>query len=183
MVEVELEWENFDAAFDELEKELTDVARGLTVRTWDSILSRTPQFLGQMVASYSYSINGPAFENRWQLAMAANLEKLEQDEPFTGLWRGHPVAIGIANAANAGRDAAFRLGDTVFISNAVDHGEGPYSADLEAGNIHLRAVNLPGAPVARTLDWISVRYDDITPSQAAALRGRHLGGANAQSDS
>lgn len=183
MVEVKLEWENFDAAFDALEAELTDVARGLTVRAWDMLLSRTPQFLGQMAASWSYSLNAPDYENRWQLAMAANLEKLEQDEAFKGLWRGHPVAIGIANAANAGKDAPFRLGDTVYFANAVDHGEGSYSSDVEVGNIHLRAVNLPGAPAARTLDWIGVRYEDITGAQAAALRGRRLGGLHAQGDS
>jgi hypothetical protein len=183
MLDVELGWENLDVAFDELEQELTEVARGLTVRAFDSLLSRTPQFLGQMVASWTYSLNTPRFENRWQLAYAAQLERVEERDSFQGLWKGHPVAISIANAANAGNDAAFKLGDTVWFANGVDHGEGPYSEDVEVGNVQLRAVNLPGEPARRTMDWIGVRFGEISADQAQRLRERRLGGSNARDDS
>lgn len=182
MLELEVGWDNLDEAFQKLESELTDTVRGLSVRGWNSLLSKTPQFYGRMAASWNYSLNVPDFADRSLEAWTAQADKTDLG-PFEGLWRGHPVAIAIANAANAGKDKAFKLGDTIYFSNGVDHGEGPYSQDVEDGNVHLRAENLPGEPARRTLDWLGVRYDNISENQARALRAQTLGGSDASSDS
>lgn len=172
-------WRGLDAAFAELEAELTNVARGLTVRTFNSILSRTPQYLGRMAASWTYSIGHPEYVNRSD-RVDPEAEKLASHRyrdlgSFKGLYRGHPLAIAVANVANAGRDSAFRLGDVVYISNGVNHGEGAYSQDIEDGNITLRAENRPGAPVSRTLDFIGTFYRDTSPIKARALKSLHIG--------
>lgn len=179
-------WVGLDQAFAELEAELTDVARGLTVRVFNGILSKTPQYLGRMAASWTYSIGAPEFVDRSTL-VGNHIEKSPSGfidyGAFTGFARGNPIAIGIANTANVGRDKAFKLGDVVYLSNGVNHGEGPYSQDIESGNIILRAVNQPGAPVARTLDWAGVFYADISPNKARTLKSLSIGKADASSDS
>ena len=95
---------------------------------------------------------------------------------FRGLYRGHHAAIQIANDANKGKDSAFKLGDLVFLSNGVDHGEGPYSQDIEDGAIRLRPVNMPGQPAKRSIDLINARYGDgISTQQASRLRTKQIG--------
>lgn len=182
MLQAELQWDNLDAAFEQLEADLTNVARGLAVRAWDALLARTPQFYGRMTASWTFSLNSPVFVDRSDAAWAEQTDKIDEG-PFAGLRQGHPVAIELANFYNAGRDKAFKLGDTVWFANGVDHGEGPYSQDVEDGNINLRAENLPGEPARRAIDWIGLRYAEITPNQARLLRARTLGEGSGTSDS
>lgn len=180
-------WTGLDVAFAELEAELTNVARGLMVRIWNGILSKTPQYLGRMAASWTFSVSEPQFVDRSALVDPAPEQTSANGfidyGQFGGLWRGHPAAIAIANSASAGKDRAFKLGDTVFISNGVNHGEGAYSQDVEDGNVILRAQNRPGAPISRTLDWASVYYNDITPQKAASLKVLTIGSPDASSNS
>lgn len=169
-LQVELRWvgKSLDRAFEELEAECEDIIRGLTVKVWNSILVRTPQYLGRMAASWSYSLNAPQFYDRSQM--------VDHDKEFP-VSRGHMEAIHIANDDNVGSDTPFKLGDTVWIANGVDHGEGYYSGDIELNVIKLRSVNLPGAPVSRTLDMIAAKYgEDISPREAGELKTLKIGG-------
>lgn len=154
-------WTNLEQAMRELESELTQIVRGLTIYTWNSILSKTPQYYGRMAASWTYRVGStPAFYDRSgevQSRMGPSREQLEgYDDPgtFHALWKGHPQAIAIANSHSAGADAGFKLGDTVWITNGVDHGEGPYSAAIENGEIRLRMYNMPGTPVKQTVEQL-----------------------------
>src|SRR6185312_7371648 len=93
-----------------------------------------------------------------------------------GLYRGHPVAVAVANVANTGRDEGFRLGTPVWITNGVDHGEGPYAQDVEDGNVRLRPQNLPGQPVQRTLDRLGVRFGEgVSADAARQLKSLRIG--------
>lgn len=179
---VEVDWIDLDGAFAALEDELTRVAQGLTVVAWDSLLDKTPQFYGRMVASWNYSIGQPDFTDRSHQAWAAHSAQTDRG-PFAGLAKGHPVAIAIANANNIGRDSRFNLGDTVYFSNGVNHGEGPYSQAVEDGDVNLRAVNRPGRPAARTFDWLSQNYADVSAGQAKTLATKKLGASIATPDS
>jgi len=180
MVDVEVSWDNLDAAFDAFENECAEVVRGVTVQVWNGVLSKTPQFEGRMAASWSYSVGSPNYVDRSNMVdhdtskLAAH--RFSDLGSFLGLYRGHPIAIGVANAANRGADRVFKLGDQVHIANGVDHGEGPYSDDVEAGRVALRPENRPGEPVRRTLDWIEARYADINQNQAMTLRSLTIGG-------
>ena len=172
---VEIGWQDLDVAFAALEKEIEGAARGLAVTAFNSILKKTPQSYGRMAASWNFSLNSPDYTDRSNAAWAANTSEAG---PTQAKYRGHPVAIAIAVAANAGRDAAFKLGDTVFISNGVDHGEGAYAQIIEDGAITLRKLNQPGRPVGRTFDTLSQTFANVTATQASQLRATKIGGTN-----
>lgn len=180
---VDFKWEgdSLDRAFAELEKECEQIVRGLTVELWRGVLSKTPQMFGRMAASWTYSLNEPHYVDRSRQVPDPEGQKqsalaYSNFGEFKGLWRGHPVAIAIANAANAGKDAAFRLGDTVWFANGVDHGEGPYSEAVESGEIRLRKLNRPGQPVARTLDRAHSMYSEgVSAHGGARLKLLRLG--------
>lgn len=162
-IDLEFDWENFDQAFNEFEQECESTVRGLTVRIWDSVLSRTPQFYGRMTASWTYSLNGPEAVDRSDQIV---LDDFSEFGEVLKLSRGHPAAIAIANTASAGKDRAFKLGDTVWLTNGADH-----ALKIESGEVRLRAVNQPGAPLSRTLDWVGSTWgNNMTPQAAANLR-------------
>lgn len=179
-------WTGLDAAFAELEAECTNVVRGLTIQVYNGILSKTPQYLGRMAASWSYSLGSPLYVDRSALVQPPAVKGpsgfIDYGE-FHGLWRGHPQAIAVAAAANAGKDAGFRLGMNVYISNGVNHGEGEYSQAVESGEVRLRSVNQPGAPVARTLDTIGATSQNISPRRATTLKALRIGQPDASSNS
>lgn len=179
-------WTGLDAAFAELEAECTDIVRGLTVKVYNGILSKTPQYLGRMAASWSYSLGAPQFVDRSHLVQPPAVKGpsgfIDYGE-FKGLWRGHPQAIAVAGAANAGKDSGFRLGMTVYISNGVNHGEGEYAGAAEDGDVILRAVNRPGAPVSRTLDDVGKTHQNISPIRARTLKALRIGQPDASSNS
>jgi len=168
-------WENLDLAFAELEAECTQIIRGFTVRIWSGVLSKTPQWAGRMVASYNYSLNSPDFSDRSD--QVPTMEHPDHRWPVSlmgrPLWPGHTNAIALANSANRGKDSGFRLGDTVYISNGVDHGEGPYSQDVEDEAIPLRS---PGQMARRTFDWAGINYaEGMTQHMGQVYKNLHLG--------
>lgn len=179
-------WEGLDEALGELERELTDVTRGMTVHLFYSILARTPQYYGGMAASWSYNYNGRAYDR-------SNLIPARAAEARATLWdqvlpdskaepavrrRGDGWAINLAESANAGEDSLFRLGRKTYITNGVDHGEGPYSGEVETWKTTppLRAANLPGQPVARSLDMVLSLYGNgVKAGQAQRLKAWRIG--------
>lgn len=165
---------DLDGAFAALEDELSAVAQGITVVAWNYLLQQTPQFFGRMAASWTYSLNSPEYVDRSEQAWTAQIPQLDNG-PFPGLWAGHKTAIGIANAANVGRDRQFQLGDTVYFSNGADHGEGPYSGQVENGEVKLRRVNRPGRPAERTLDMVAQRFGVVSADRAAQLKTLKIG--------
>ena len=177
-------WRGLDLAFEELTQECTDVARGLTVRVWNGILSKTPQYEGRMAASWTYSIGAPeAVDRSPDTGTGVHTTMGYYKHGVTPLRRGDPVAMGIANAASRGRDGPFRLGDKVFIANGVNHGEGPYSGAIEDGSIRLRAENGLGAPAQRTVDWVGLYFDIITENKAHQLKKLRIGDIDASDNS
>ena len=167
---VSAEWDNLDAAFAELEAECTDVVRGMSVDIFNTILDWSPQYFGRYVSSWAYSIGNPVYYTN--LTYIAEPE----DQGYMTIYRkGDTDAINTAKAFNAGKDKAFKLGDTIYIANGVDHGEGPYAAGVEDGSIRLRPVNLPGAPATRALDRAGVWYaNDVNKMHAAKLKAMSI---------
>lgn len=182
MLEVSIRWENLDEAFAELEAELTLTVRGMSVVLWNSILQKTPQFFGRLVASWTYSLNVPETVDRSSATW--NGQYVPVDEHQSGAsWAGNLPAIIAANSFNLGKDTAFKLGDVIYFSNGADHGEGAYADLAEKGLIRLRAVNQPGEMVARTMDWASVHYSNISSDQSRRLSTKVLGDIYANPDS
>jgi hypothetical protein len=174
LANVTLEWQNLDVAFAELEAELTDVARGITVSAWKHILRLSPQWAGRLVVSWTYNIGSPLYEDRSEHAPEMPTYTVGDRQVPIPFQMGSRPAIEVANTLNAGKDKAFKLGDTVYISNGVDHGEGQYAMIAEQlfwKKVHLRYQNLPAQPITYTVDMIGERYSDgVNPAQAGQLR-------------
>lgn len=188
MLKVTARIDGLDQAFNELAEELAQVARGLSVVIWNSVLEKTPQYAGRMAASWTYSLGTPVFVDRSKTMSTGlgdvppgyvTINRLTGEEEFIGRRKGDPEAIGIANFASEGADAGFKLGMTIWMANGVDHGEGAYSGDVEGGGVRLRSVNRPGAPVKRTLDAVTTRYGKgISSFDAEYLKNLRIGGRN-----
>lgn len=171
-VSAELEWSNLDEALAGVEKELTDVARGISCELWNTVLDRTPQFYGHLVASWRYTLNTPTFvasdymgSDRLDNAGGPDVEPV---------FRGHPRAIQVAVDASRGVDKRFRLGDTIWMANGADHGEGSYSARVESYEPEqLRERNRPGHAVQVSLSLVTLKLTNNTP--AAAWKSVQMG--------
>jgi hypothetical protein len=193
MLDIGIDVEGLDAAFADLEQECADVIRGMSVELYTSILVKTPQYVGGLAASWSYSLNQPEYVDRsadvGSDVLNGDLESLigasRKARGLKGLRRGHPTAVGVANAANLGREAAFKLGDTIWIANGADHGEGPYSQKIEdAPPSALRAVNRPGRMVGRSVDRMLAHYAlDTSKNRARVLSTLKIGGGDAEAGS
>ena len=171
--DAKLQWEqgSLDAAFAELEAECAAVVRGMTVQVWQDILLRTPQYHGRMVASWSYSLNSPRFYDRSDEAegpLFREKQGLKHSYVDNVKRQGFTADIRVAERHSVGADKQFKLGDTVYICNGVDHGEGGYSLDVEEGRVALRMENLPGTPVRNALHKVDVKYYADVPKQDAA---------------
>lgn len=170
MLELDCRWENLDQAFDALMAECGSVVQGITAEAWNTVLRQTPQFYGRAVASWTCTIGTPVFVDR-----SGEIETTFNDETEPVI-KGNPTAIGLANSHNLGATSGFKLGDTIWFANGVDHGEGPYSAGLEDGSIRLRAGNRPGHMVSRALDAVQSKYaDGVSPASATRLKGLRIG--------
>lgn len=190
-LELAFEWEanSFEDAFDELEDDVTNVIRGLSVDMWYGIVHRTPQAFGRMVVSWTYSLNRPLFVDRshqappfsthtirnWVRNEDGSTEYLDTTFEAPAFHKGSLPAIRIANAINAGADELFKLGDEIFISNGANHGDGAYSGAVEYGEVKLRSINNPGNAVERTMTQVASRYsEDVSDAAADKLRKKKI---------
>lgn len=171
MFEVTTEWDGLDEAFAMLEGECTGVVRGIAIEAWDRVLAQTPQLLGRLVASWTFSLNVPITVDR-SFAVDVNI-----DAP---LQKGDPEAIDTANFYNRNAADGFQLGMDIFFSNGADHGEGPYASEVERGGAWLRSENQPGRMAQRAFDTMAARYgQNVSAQRAAVLKTFRIGGASA----
>ena len=163
-------WEGLDEAFAELEAECANVIRGMTVEIFLHTLQYSPQYFGRYASSWTYKIGSPEFWTNPEFDYVA------EDQGYAPIYRkGDYPALASAVKHNLGRDSGFRLGDTVYISNGVDHGEGSYAGLIEDGQIKLRAVNQPGRPLGRALDRAATWFaNDVNPKHAANLKAMRI---------
>ncbi len=186
MVEIELDvffdQESLVAALDQLELELEAAARGLSVELFETIVERTPQREGDMVASWTYSLNVEREVNRAGMVPPPAIVP-EGEEGETFYRKGSSPGIEVAMRENAGASDGFELGDTVYIVNGVLDGEGyHYGLQVEAGQIvneegdtlPLRAVNRPGDAVKRSIDQVERRYSEMSDRSAKRLARKRL---------
>ena len=159
-------WENLDAAFAELEAECANVIRGMTVEIFKYTLHLSPQSKGVFVSSWQYSLNRPIY---WSNPEFANVE------PETYM-KGNLPAIEAALQANAGDDAPFKLGDTVYISNGAEGLDGEYGILIEEGTMKLRYENRGGLrPLSRAVDRAATWFaNDVNPKHAANLKAMRI---------
>lgn len=160
-------WLGLREAMDELRRECEAVSRGLTVSVWKTVLRETPQYSGNMAASWTYTVGAPIAENRFY----ANLPKGGwRDEEFHPFKKGDLPAINKSREANAGAEMRFKLGQKVYITNGAPHAE-----DVTTGFVDLRAVNWPGRPVDLAMSRVEGKYSSgISKSAAAQLKALRI---------
>lgn len=186
MVEITLDV-GFDQAeltalMNELEEEVAAACIGLGIELFESILYRSPQSSGSYAASWTMSLNVPkAVDRRGMVPASEKTMTFNRGGPGYDLTVGIPYskgdlpAIELAMAASSGIKSAFRLGDTIWISNGVLNEEGEaYGMDIESGEMMLRAVNRPGDALARSCDYVIRQYGSITQSKLAKLVNKTL---------
>lgn len=181
-INLQVDWENLDDAFGDLERECSEIVRGLSIEAWNFTLQQTPQFEGRLVASWSYSLNQPHYVDRSRAAELITktadqfLTDDDEGDVFSGRRKGDPEAIAIANLGSEGKEMPFALGMSIFFANGVDHGEGPYAADIERGAAHLRPVNQPGRMAERAFDRLAARYGSgVSARKADELKSMRIG--------
>jgi len=161
-------WVGLDKAFSELRKECEAVSRGLTVSVWKTVLRETPQYSGNMAASWTYSIGTPQASNRPYIR--ATQGGGWGDQSFQPFKKGDLPAIAKSNDASEGMEMRFRLGQKVYITNGAPHAE-----DVTTGFVDLRAVNWPGRPVDLAMSRVESKYaTGITKAAAAQLKALRI---------
>lgn len=182
MLDFQVGWRGLDDAFDELEAALGNVARGITVSAWKSILHRTPQWSGSLAASWTYSIGVPQIVDRSHLVTHPTPQEDHDEVDGWINWEGvqhagAAPAIQVARDASLGADTGFKLGDVVYISNgAYSSHLGMYAQAVEDEEIPLRGVNMPGRPAYLTLRALDIKYSrGVSKAAAGQLRNLKIG--------
>jgi hypothetical protein len=143
---------------------VTETARGLTVDIFKHVIEISPQYSGDFAGNWKYKLNG--VDTDFDPALFNILG--QGNEPFR--LAGHPEAVAHAMSANAGRDSAFKLGDTAFFSNSADHTE-PYSMKIWEGTIQFRPGN---AKIDERTENYMRSYSVISAATAKRLRMERL---------
>lgn len=159
--------QHVDSWVEKVKEETAQVARGLAAEAFQLILQNSPQYSGDFVGNWQFSVN--AINTTF-----TKLNLLDQDpirEPFGA---GSKPGITYAQVMNKGRDEYIKLGDTMYISNSAVHDE-PYALKIEEGTINFRHhAGNQGHVIERTLKNLAPRYMEINPIQVQRLRRKRL---------
>lgn len=144
-------------------KEAEGAARGLVIEALDTALEHSPQATGDFAANWNVSVGTPngsfsSFEG------SPHTSNAQEEDIFLA---GDRPAINMARVRNQGALSNFKLGNTIYLSNASAHDE-PYALKIEGNQINFRIGN-EGAVIERTIGALG-KYRLI--GKAAA---KHLG--------
>lgn len=156
--------EQFTAAVDAwllaTEQHIADVARGIAVETFDTMLRISPQYSGDFVANWNVSVDQPD-ESFRQFRTFQDSHKA----PFIG---GDAEAQAEAKLRNRGRADGFTLGQTIYITNASVHAGDYYAGLIEDNQIKFRPGNA-GAVIANTVQIMASKSHALSSSEAQQL--------------
>ena len=167
--------EAFDATvrgwFEAVEDAAAEAAVGLATRVFEKVLIESPQYSGSYAANWKISygaVDGHADVDPLNT-------KGKEPAPYE---RNSDAAKIFAKAHRQGAPAAFKLGQSIFVSNSTVSPSGlPGVTDLnlawaiENGAIKFRPVNQGADHVgARSLDFVAHRYPVINKSALSILR-------------
>lgn len=159
------------------------VYRGMAVRCFKYVLQETPQWSGNAAANWNFSIGTVDVSFDPEIFVSGPTADLGAPTDRLGFIemrrKGDQVPINYALARNQGQDKLVRLELPIFISNSVDHGEGPYAWALElnqhpdGGQAFLREINRPGEMVHRAVQQFE-NMATMTLIQALSLTQERL---------
>jgi hypothetical protein len=142
------------------------VAIGYTVELYKAVLSNSAQYSGDYCANWNLSFGDPDFTvktNIFSNRDSGSITELVQNGTKV---QGHNEAISYGMRKLKSVKGRFKLGETIFISNASYHEE-PYAAKIEGNLIKFRPGNY-GNTVGRSLDRVR-QYTDIGPDDLRKL--------------
>lgn len=151
--------------------------RGLTVRAFKEIVWGSPQYTGNLTASWKISIGAPDSSYTETSFKTAHLPKAprEKDGRLYAVLhqRRDPEAIDYALSANGLTVWLVRLGEDVFIQNNTPYA---HMADDALGSAPpwLRIVNHPLETIHAADEKLSSEYARMSVRQMLTLGGMHL---------
>jgi hypothetical protein len=145
------------------------VLRGLSVKLFEAVLRNSPQYSGNAVANWKYSVNNKdvsydnffkeLFKDKEEAAWPMEVEPYSKTNPNDAA-----EAYAISNAV--GRELQVQnISDVIYISNSVTYKEW-LSAATEA---NLREVNHVGHLISQASDDVVEGHLFITTTKAEAL--------------
>lgn len=165
--QVARQWDEWMAA---VEQEVADVANGITVELFNKILEFSPQFSGDFVGNWKYSIN--KVDVSFESLPFLDAQPAGRLEPFHC---GSMPAIIYARQMNKGKDHGYKLGDTFYLSTSAEHDDAYAPMIEEEGRIKFRPDTGNAAkPVERAIVAVMPQYTTITRQQAQRLKKEKL---------
>lgn len=123
-----------------------------------------PQFSGQFVASWNLSVGTPD-------TTSYQPESVLRGDNVVPYKEGDPDAINVALGRNIGKLKGFKLGQSIFLTNEVEHDE-PYSWMIEENQIAFRPENpSKGRTLHRAASSLALDYAKIGGAQILRLIG------------
>lgn len=144
-------------------KEAEGAARGLVIEAFEIALEHSPQATGDFVANWELGV-GVVKASNSTFDGSPHESNAQEEDIFLN---GDRPAMAMARVRNQGALSSFKLGDTIYLSNASAHDE-PYALKIEGNQINFRAGN-EGAVIERTVSSLS-KYRLIGKTAA-----KHLG--------
>jgi len=176
-----LKFENtaqFNAGIDAWLESVEDLAvgtlRGLSVKLFEAVLRNSPQFSGNAVANWKYSVNGKdatfddffkeLFVEKERQAFPQILEAYSKSKP-------NEAAESYAIAGAAGHEMQVNsLSDVIYISNSVNYNEWLSSATES----DLRAANHVGHLISQSADDVIEGHLFISTAKAIELGNERI---------
>ena len=159
----DLDVRNLAEVFDQIdawEAEVNAMAvkycKGIAVSIFSSVVNKSVQYSGDFAANWKYSLN--EVDTSFTPNAVRGLSFATLFKPIDEVGGGdslRAVRYAIGNAR--GNDDAFKLGDTIYISNSAEHDE-PYAMGIEDGTIKLRMKQNAeplGRAIREVMNWVA----------------------------
>ncbi len=158
-----------DAWLEAVEQLAVETLRGFTVRLFNKVIENSPQFSGNAVANWRYSVNG---EDTSSTDFFKELFKGRNEESFPAMIEAYSKsnrndgAEWVAKEISAGRELGVtKLSDVIYISNSVDYADWL----AQATESDLRAQNHVGHVISHSTKDVLQGHLVITTDKALAL--------------
>lgn len=168
----------------EAEQTALSAFRGLGAFAFAYVVEETPQYTGETVSNWRFSIGMPIYSK----SSGIKYERHLQGQSYRGLpvyqkqgWTGdggvvaqgqggNPNAMRIARQSlRAGFSAVKSLDDVIVIANATAFTGDRTVGDLENNPGWLRAVNQPGQMIGRMSSYVMSNFKEITAANLKRL--------------
>lgn len=148
----------------QVEAEIEAVARGYAMQALGVLEIHSAQYSGDFAANWNLSVGTP--DTSFAPWPGRHEWTDKNTQPFL---MGDAPAMDYAMARAAGSLDSFKLGQTIWLTNAAFHNES-YAEKIENNRINFRPGN-DGMPIFHTVEMMKMNYATIKKGAAAQLKG------------